>query len=259
MIKLIHVTDPHLTVPGTDLFGLDPHERLDACLSHVEAQHGDADLLVISGDLTHDGEPPAYEALARRLEQTSAPWRVLMGNHDDRSAFFAAFPNYTVRQGFVQEVVEVGATRVILLDTLQDGRTEGELCPERGEWLDRALVEAGERPVFIFMHHPPFAIHLPALDRIGLGLSEAFHARLKRHGNVRHIFAGHVHRQTSGSWRGIGFNTLSGTSHQAAAIFNEDRFVTTLEPAAYGVILIDQDNVVVHTVHFLHDAEAIRS
>ncbi len=251
MIKLIHVTDPHLPLPGTMLFDLDPYARLDACLAHINANHADADLVVISGDLTHDADAPAYAALAERLAGLIPPVQLMIGNHDDRAAFFAAYPTIAPADGFVQGTLDTQEGRVILLDTVRSGHSEGELCGVRLDWLDSALAGANGAPCFIFMHHPPFAVHLPALDDIGLAGADAFRALLARHGNVRHIFAGHVHRPISGSWHGIAFNTLPGTSHQAAAIFEEKRFATTLEPPAYGVVLIDGAGVVVHTINFL--------
>ena len=75
-------------------------------------------------------------------------------------------------------------------------------------------------------------------------------AILEAHGNVRHVFAGHVHRPVSGSWRGLPFSALRGTNQQTALQFS-DRFVGSLEPPAYAVIFVDEDGVVVHFHDFL--------
>jgi 3',5'-cyclic AMP phosphodiesterase CpdA len=249
--KLIHVTDLHLPLPGTLLYGLDPYARLDACIAHINTNHADADLVIITGDLTDNGDAAAYAALAERLPNLVPPVRLLIGNHDDRATFFATFPNVVPASGFAQGSADLDEARVVWLDTLRTGHVEGELCETRLQWLDAALSETGDAPTFVFMHHPPFAIHLPALDGIALRGGDAFHARLAQHGNVRHIFAGHVHRPASGTWHGIGFNTMPGTSHQSAAFFAESRFEVTLEAPAYGVVFIENDSVVVHTINFL--------
>lgn len=254
MLKLVQITDPHLVEPGRLLHGLDPLARLEACLAHVEAHHADADLVVLSGDLTQDGRRDAYEALRGRLARLTPPWRLMVGNHDDRATLFAVFPNAGDEDGFAQCALDTPQGRVILLDTLDPGRVEGRLCPARLAWLEAELGRAEGRPVYIFMHHPPFRVHLPALDRIRLQDADAFLELLRRRGDVRHIFAGHVHRPISGLWHGIGFSTLFGTGHQSEAIFDEDRFATTFEAPAYGVILIDEDSVVVHAIGFLEPA-----
>lgn len=251
MIKLIQITDPHLTLPGQTLFGLDPLARLDACLDHVARNHADADLLVVSGDLSHDGDRAAYEALADRMNRLGLPFRLMMGNHDDRGRFAEAFPALVPQGGFVQGFVDTAEGRVILLDTLENGAVEGHLCLDRLSWLDAALAGADGRPAFLFLHHPPFPVHIPALDAVRLAEADALAALLARHGNVRHLFAGHVHRPVSGTWNGIGFNTLPGTAHQSAALFGENRFETSLEPPAYGVVFIENQSVTVHFVAFL--------
>ncbi|WP_246702780.1 phosphodiesterase [Starkeya sp. ORNL1] len=251
MIKLIQITDPHLVEPGELLLGLDPLARLEACLAHVNAHHADADLVVLSGDLTDDGSPAAYAALRDRLAGLKAPWRLMVGNHDDRDALLTAFPEVPSAGGFLQCSLDTRRGRVILLDTLEPGRVEGRLCPARLAWLEAELDAASAQPAYIFMHHPPFRVHLPALDAVRLVDVDAFLDVIGRHGAVRHIFAGHVHRPISGVWHGIGFSTLFGTSHQAEAIFNEKRFATSLEAPAYGVILIEPDSVVVLSVGFL--------
>ncbi|WP_095089234.1 phosphodiesterase [Mesorhizobium sophorae] len=244
-MKVIQISDPHLMTPGGLLYGSNPLSRLQACLADIGANHADADLVVISGDLTNDGERPAYAALRESLTKFGPPCRLMLGNHDDRALFLEMFPQATAERGFVQSVVDGAHGRLILLDTLDSGRVEGKLCAARLDWLDERLQEACDRPVFLFMHHPPFRIHIPELDRVMLVDADALHEVLLRHGNVRHIFAGHVHRLIAGSWRGIPVSTLRSTNHQTALDFSEG-WSLGHEPPAYAVILIDAGGVIVH-------------
>ena len=62
-MKIIHISDIHLTIPGEEMGGLDPHARLTQALADVTANHPDATRIVITGDLAHWGERAAYEAL----------------------------------------------------------------------------------------------------------------------------------------------------------------------------------------------------
>ncbi|WP_457154466.1 phosphodiesterase [Mesorhizobium sp. P5_C1] len=244
-MKVIQISDPHLMTPGGLLYGSNPLSRLQACLADIGANHADADLVVISGDLTNDGERPAYAALSESLTKFGPPCRLMLGNHDDRAVFLEMFPQATAERGFVQSVVDSSEGRLILLDTLDSGHVEGKLCAARLDWLDKRLQEARDRPVFLFMHHPPFRIHIPELDRVMLADPDALHEVLLRHGNVRHIFAGHVHRLIAGSWRGIPVSTLRSTNHQTALDFSQG-WSLGHEPPAYAVILIDADGVIVH-------------
>ena len=62
-MKFIHLTDLHLTAPGEKLWGLDPHQRVQAALDDIMAHHADAERVIITGDLTERGERAAYAAL----------------------------------------------------------------------------------------------------------------------------------------------------------------------------------------------------
>ncbi|KXF75103.1 metallophosphatase [Paramesorhizobium deserti] len=246
-MKIIQVSDLHLRVPGELLLGINPLARLEDCIADLNRNHADADLVVFSGDLTNDGEPSAYAALAERLAGLAAPFRLMLGNHDDRAAFRAAFPDAPGDDGFVQSSIDLPDGRIVLLDTLETGLIEGRLCQERLAWLDAALADA--RSALLFLHHPPFSIGVPSLDKWRLSDAGRLRDVLIRHNNVRHIFAGHVHRFAAGSWSGIPFATVRATSLQSALTFSGPHEVSSEAPA-YAVILAYNDNIVVHMHEF---------
>jgi Icc protein len=248
-MKIIQLTDPHLVQPGQLLNGSDPLERLDICLDDIGRHHGDADLLVITGDLTDDGLDAAYHALDERLRKLGLPYRLLLGNHDRRANFGAIFPQVPRdAAGFVQSVLDTREARLIFLDTLDDGEVGGRLCATRLAWLEQRLVEAHGRPVLLFMHHPPFEIRLPALDHclLAAGDASALATLVRGHGDVRQIFAGHVHRPAHGLWSGIPVTMLPGTNHQMPLDLRDASVGSVDEPPAYGVILLDADSLIVH-------------
>ena len=248
-MKIIQLTDPHLVQPGQMLNGTDPLGRLDIVLDDIGRHHGDADLLVITGDLTDDGFEAAYRALDERLRKLGLPYRLLLGNHDQRRTFGAIFPQVPRDEaGFVQSVLDTREARLIFLDTLDDGKVGGRLCATRLAWLEQRLTEAQGRPVLLFMHHPPFEIGLPALDHCLLAAGDALSlATLVRdHADVRQIFAGHVHRPAHGLWNGVPVTMLPGTNHQMPLDLHDASVGPVDEPPAYGVILLDADNLIIH-------------
>jgi 3',5'-cyclic AMP phosphodiesterase CpdA len=185
------------------------------------------------------------------------PVHLLLGNHDDRDNFLAAFPEAPRdRDGFVQQGFDTPAGRMILLDTKLPGTHAGGLCERRLAWLAEEMAD-GEAPVFLFLHHPPLPVGIRRMDQIPL-LHAAELARVvePHRGRIRHIFHGHLHRPLSGSWRGIPFSSLRGTSHQVALNLAERPTVPgSHEPPAYGLVLATEEGVVVHTHDFL-DATA---
>ncbi|KAF7599372.1 MAG: phosphodiesterase [Candidatus Dactylopiibacterium carminicum] len=244
-MKLLQLSDLHLPRPGEQLYGQDPHIHLREALADIAAHHADAELLVLSGDLADAGHPAAYRALRGALAGLPMPCQLMLGNHDLRDTFAAVFPEALDADGFAQAHRATPEGHLIFLDTLEHECTEGHLCPRRLAWLQSQLESARGEPVFLFAHHPPFRIGMPMLDACGLAEADALHALCQAHGNVRHLFAGHVHRPVAGSWRGIPFSAVKGTHHQAKQQF-ADEFVTAMEPPGYAVILIGADNVAVH-------------
>ena len=251
-MKLIHITDTHLVTPGHSLYQTDPYERLAQCIDDVLAHHSDAAMCVVTGDLAHKGEPAAYKGLARQLGRLPMPVYPLVGNHDFRAPFRAEFPHAPHdAHGFVQEVVRRDEGDFIMLDTLDEGVNTGDYCERRQAWLAARLKEAGTRPVYLFMHHPPFAIGIPCVDRIALLEPERLARVIEPHrANIRHIFYGHVHRPVCGSWKGIPVSTMRGLNHQVPFDLKTVAPVPkSHEPPAYSVVFIEPDQV---TVHF-HD------
>jgi len=254
-MKLIQVTDLHLLRPGLGIFGIDPKARLEACIEDINRHHGDAALCIFTGDLTDRGEPEAFALLREVLATLKPPYRLMLGNHDDRPNFLAAFPeSERDGAGFVQSRISLKGRELLLLDTHEPGQGAGTYCPARCAWLSQALAAAEERPVYIFMHHPPFDIGVPSLDRIKLSHGKEFAAVVAEAGNLAHIFFGHVHRPVSGSWMGIPFSALRSTAHQVAFDLEAADKVPYSEAAPqYGVIMTDEQQTTVHLHDFLTD------
>lgn len=248
MLKFVHMSDLHLVPPDRELHGLRPGERLAACVEDIARDHGDAAFCVVSGDLTHDGDPLAYAEAAQILSRLPMPVHLMIGNHDDRDAFRQAFPNAPRdRHGFVQQVIDTSAGRLILLDTHEPGRPEGRLCERQLDWLGEA-IETSSGPLFLFMHHPPFRVGFDRMDRIRLLDADALAAVIGQAGDrVRHLFVGHLHRDLAGSWRGWPFSGVRGTSHQIALDFTKRSDApVSFEAPGYAIVRVDAESVVVH-------------
>ncbi len=244
-MKIIHLTDLHLAAPGEPVWGLDACGRAGLVLDDIARWHGDAAFCVISGDLANDRDPRAYRWLAGRLASFPLRTFLMVGNHDERAAMRAEMPGVMDDgQGFVQGAQATPEGVFLFLDTLKHPTTtSGQYCAARRAWLRARLAEAAGRPVYVFMHHPPFDVGIGRMDRIKLEDADAFVDVLEGH-DVRHIFFGHVHRPVYVSWRGIPCTALPGTSHQIPLVAAEGPF--TVEPPMYAAVLIRDGGIVVH-------------
>ncbi|MFT3988648.1 phosphodiesterase [Aestuariivirga sp.] len=251
-MKFIHLTDLHLTVPGALLWGLDPWAQLDACLADIARHHADAAFVAITGDLTERGEVSAYDALKKRLVDFPLETHLMLGNHDDRKKFRSVFGG----DGMVQSAVTRGGNGFLFLDTLKGPPSSAGLYDEeRRTWLKGELKKADGAPVYLFLHHPPFAIGHPLMDLIALEEPEAFATLLKGH-DIRHMFFGHAHRTISGQWRGIPFSALPSLNHQLPLVPGAVDTVYSNEPPMYAVVLLEQDRTIVHSDAFLNRTPA---
>lgn len=254
LTKFIHLTDTHCVNPGDNLYGLNPAQRLSAAIDNLLSEgHDDAEFVVVTGDLTHWGDPAAYQVFAEQMERLPTPVELVIGNHDNRQAFLKQFPSaHRDVNGFIQGYRDTPVGRCLFLDTVLAGTHAGAYCDKRLAWLDEQLGNApGE--VMLFMHHPPFHIGLPRLDTICLADHQAFTDVVLQHqSKVKHLFFGHVHRPLSGSWIGIPFSTLFSTNHQVAFSLDDDPQLTgSHEPPAYAVILAGHETLLVHTHQFM--------
>lgn len=251
--KFIHLTDTHLIEPGDLLYGNDPLQRVQAALDSICREHGDADFVLVTGDLAHTGQPAAYQALQQAFSRLPMPVRWVIGNHDDREAFCAQFPTVPRdANGFVQQRLALPLGELLILDTNAPGVPYGVFCAQRQAWLAEALASSAEAPLYIAMHHPPFDVGLASMDAIGLKDAAAFEAVLAPHRHrVRHLFFGHVHRPISGSWCGVPFSTLRATNHQVAFDLHAAEIPGSFEPPAYAVVLAHAQQTLVHNHDFL--------
>lgn len=207
-------------------------ELVDTLVSELLADPPAA--LLLTGDLTLNGEREGHRELARRLlplRQAGIPVLVIPGNHDIGNAFATGFnraKTYSVRAVTAEEFAEIyremgygqAISRdtaslsylcalsedlwVVMLDTNKYNRegglsipeNSGALPPETLTWLEAQLREAQRRGVeVISATHHNLLNQSPRLS-VGYTLDNAREVLdLYREYDVRVNFSGHVHIQ----------------------------------------------------------------
>lgn len=255
LLKVVVLTDLHMVPDGDEIIGIDPYARLEAAVAHINRRHGDAARVIVMGDLAHGGDLESYMRVRKLLDGLAVPSSLMMGNHDHRTSARAAFPELADDgSGFVQSEVRLGQYRLLLLDTLHDPAVDGVdgsagyLCKRRLDWLSKRLAAAGDAPVVMFMHHPPMLTGFPGMDRVRLHNGDDLLQLIRRHRNVRHLIAGHIHRTISGAWHDVPFAVFKSPVHQQPLDFSSaSSSLSVDEPGAYGVLLLNDSGVVVHS------------
>jgi 3',5'-cyclic AMP phosphodiesterase CpdA len=230
--------------------------RLRATLTRLSEGPNRPDWLVLSGDITENGDAASFATAAALVAECGVPVLPLVGNHDDRAALLAAFPHVVPADGgFVHHVTDAGlGLRVICLDTLEPGRHGGAFCEVRARWLADRLAEAPDTPTLIFMHHPPV---VTGIDWMDPSPDELWIARLQTvlqgQRQVRGVHCGHLHRQIGTSFAGIPLGITPSVAPQAALDLSaiepaapDGRALITAEPPAYALHRWDGQNLVTH-------------
>lgn len=257
-MKLIHLTDTHFVPAPQRLYGMDPRARLQAALDSIATDHSDAEAIVITGDLCHWGERAAYEELHACLSPVKIPVVMMIGNHDERDAFRAVFPDaMDDGNGFVQGSRHMAGHTLLFLDTQEPGTHAGHYDQTRLTWLQGQL-ENSQGPVLLFMHHPAFSVRISSMDALQQQDSAALYAVLEPHAaRIRHIFMGHIHRPIFGNWKGMSFSILPSLMHQVPLRLDDHGHDVpgSHEPPAYAVVMMDDDSVVTHLHYFMDRSE----
>jgi 3',5'-cyclic AMP phosphodiesterase CpdA len=202
------------------------------------------DAVLISGDLADNSE---YDQVQELLAPLQAPLYVVTGNHDDRRALHHHFGVPGGAGEPVDYSVDLGAMRLVVLDTTRPGEDPGSLDSAQLAWLDAELSAARDIPTLIAMHHPPIPIAIPAWDELSLDANDR--AKLAevvgRHPQVRRLVAGHVHRAIIGELAGRAVVTVPSTYVQAQLRFT-DEIELAPEPPMFAVHAVANGDIVSH-------------
>lgn len=213
---IAQITDIHLGFEP-DTPGEFNRQRLDRTVAAIRALAPRPDLLLATGDLIDRGDTDSYERLREALEGLPFPVYMALGNHDDRANFKAVFPHYDYVDGFLQYVIETPALRLLVLDTLEEGRHGGAFCETRAKWLADRLDEAPDKRTLIVQHHPPVEVGIAWMNT---DPAEPWVARLAAclHGrpNVVGMVCGHIHRAITTHWEDLVVATCPSTAPQVA-------------------------------------------
>ncbi len=199
-VLLVQLTDSHLFAnAGGKLLGMDTGDSLQRVVDLVLAEQPCIDLMLATGDLSQDGSLASYERFRALCTRIEAPSRWCPGNHDELTAMQQA----TQGSDLMGPVLDIGAWRVILLDTLVPGEVFGQLRQAQLDMLDQALAEAPQRHHLICLHHHPVSIGSRWMDGIGLRNRDALFEVVDRHPAVKALLWGHIHQEFDGSRNGV--------------------------------------------------------
>lgn len=245
---LVQLSDPHITRPGRLISGrVDTAAALRHAVDRVLQIRPRPVAVLLTGDLVDAGHPDEYAQLRHLLQpllDAALPLALLPGNHDARRPLQAAFAGLDgVHCGApgapaLQYALDLpGPLRLVVLDSLMDGRPEGGLDDGRLAQAQALLAARPDVPTIVALHHPPHASGLAVMDGMSLrhGLA-GFEALIQAHPQVQRVVCGHLHRMTLGHIAHAPVISAPSTAHQLALDLRpEAPLALALEPAGWLV------------------------
>jgi 3',5'-cyclic-AMP phosphodiesterase len=220
MMLIAQITDIHL---GFDQGNPDElnRKRLDCALRSLSEMVPKPDLLLATGDLADLGDDDlSYARLREAVADLPFPVHYALGNHDGRDAFRANFPEAPMPDGFHQYAIDAADLRILVLDTLEEGRHGGAFCETRAAWLRARLAEAPDRPTLLVLHHPPIESgHSWMTENPEAEWVKKLESIVAAQGNIVAVIAGHLHRPVVTQWAGTTLAVCPSTAPQVALDF----------------------------------------
>jgi len=205
-LTLIHFTDTHIAADQPFL-NIDSYSKLRNAIAAVQAMETRPDAVIISGDLTHNGNEAAYirfKELVDEIENTfHVPVLMAMGNHDFRVPFRSivlgiADSDENAPYYYSQMI---GDVRVIVLDSKVPGKEIGFIDPEQLAWLAKELATPVAGGNIVVLHHPPLPNPIMPQDHVLSNAAEL--GAILRGQPIHAILCGHIHFHSIGLFNGI--------------------------------------------------------
>ena len=168
--------------------GVFVEQLLPVCLENLKIRK--PDIILITGDLTHDGDAEDYQYLRDAFIQAlpDTPVFCTMGNHDIRSTFREGFLNEPASDApYYASYIHKGY-QFIALDSSYENGLLGIFTDEALDFLEEALKRDDVKGTFLLMHHPI----MESARHLRFMMNDRFEAILKS-GRITAMFNGHVH------------------------------------------------------------------
>ncbi len=190
VLRIAQITDTHLHAdPDGRLLGLNTRVCLEQVVELAARRH--PQLVVATGDLTHDASPQGYQQLQRIFAALDIPVYCLPGNHDERTALQDHLDGTPCHN---RSQLRIGGWLLAFVDSTVSGAEGGHIAAAELRQLDAALAQAPTLPAIVWLHHQPVQVGSRWLDTMAVDNAADFFRIIDRHRQVRAVVWGHVHQ-----------------------------------------------------------------
>ncbi|OGT46433.1 MAG: hypothetical protein A3F17_08615 [Gammaproteobacteria bacterium RIFCSPHIGHO2_12_FULL_41_15] len=190
IIKIAQISDSHLLEDQTEnIHGINPYQRLSRIINHLKKNQ--YDLILFTGDVANNGDEKSYAQVLELTKEVKNKILIIPGNHDDLDRLTKILSQSKMFIIWPQESIKVDDWYFVYLDTVVKGENHGYITDDSIRTLTTNLKKAHDLNVCILMHHHPFDIGVPCVDKYKIHNSETIKNVLTK--NVKLVVHGHVH------------------------------------------------------------------
>lgn len=212
---------------------------LDYCIKKVQEKEK-IDLLIISGDLTEDGDAEDYAYLKDHLECLMGETKMIvtLGNHDNKANFRKGWLKEEKGNCSYNQIFYLDDLCVISFDSSIQGEPDGTISKKQLIWLKEAFKTTNNRPVILVTHH--HLLKAQSTTPPVLGAEELL--KMIGEENVFCILNGHTHHSYTGKAAGSPYFTAGslsfcGESEENGAVRFEEKYGYNLYRIKNGEIM----------------------
>lgn len=215
MINILQISDLHFLPQGQLAFGnIDSFWHLRNFSSFLPNLKANIDAIVFTGDIFQDGADESscdyIKAVFKGYETFFLP-----GNHDKHALIGLLNGQDCSFDRFVRDWSEC---RIIGIDS-SSGHHYGLLSNEKLDWLAEQIRV--EKPILLFMHHPPVKAFSAFMDQHLDGMRGLQTVLAKKTSNIR-ICCGHLHRALYADYAGCSLFCCPSLSFEVELDYGPD-------------------------------------
>ncbi len=253
-MRILQFTDTHLYGhAGGNLRGVETDGSLRAVIGEAFSQFPHVDALLVTGDIANE-DPLGYKRFRHIFESMNRPVLCIPGNHDDLAAMRLELSAPPFAIGGAHRF---GDWKIIMLDSLEQGRAEGRLAVAELERFERELALSRDQHALVCLHHHPVPMGSRWLDEVGLSNANEFWRLVEDYGHVRAVAWGHVHQVYEGKRGKVRLFATPSTCSQFLP--GSDEFAPDSRPPAYRSFRLHPDGRVETQIHWVHYVSARRA
>jgi len=227
-IRMLQISDCHIVSdPDAEFYGRNPTSTLAQVVRHIENNEPNIDVILTTGDISHDASPESYALLAEQFGLLNTPVYSLPGNHDSHRLFHDMLNNDLLSTaGHFQ----IQNWLVVMLDSVIVGGEGGRVSEHELQRLEDLLTKYPDKYTLLAVHHPPVAVTCKWIDTMQIKNSDALFNTLDNHPQVRGIVCGHIHQDFQVRVNNIEIFSCPSTCHQFMPASDE----YTIDPITPG-------------------------